>query len=487
MSKSLSGGIPSEHSRPPTPPTTDTISLSYNSTAAAATATKTVATTNTDFYSCPNPEETTGNMIPRANAADTNTSTVSSHGKPVNITRNKSGPEISLDFILEPLRFTSSDFVEGILLDKSDTKLASSTSEENRETAGSENRPQETEQLSQQDGCYPMLELTDKFGRITTGDDIMTENYDRLASSDWMNDCQPDSIRSRFNTGDEIMNEDIRISSNEWTNNPRSEPVRSRSSTGDDIMKERIRMTSSEWISDYKNESMRSIGPDLVFGVPSGTSNASGTAPSLAPPSISTHPLPPPQSQIDNAITGQGFEELFLRSESNLNDDILSLELHTGSVTSKKQSPSCAKSPSSSTKSKKRKKRIINESQACDPTDEDVLFGRGGFTNTHPGNNRFRNQALELRPWYEQSTKEEKYNISDLLVESVKIRGGRFLERGGDGLWHEVCGNGVRKKASQALRERVKRKTGSSIVSPKSSPGGETRYDENDNIKGAAV
>lgn len=51
---------------------------------------------------------------------------------------------------------------------------------------------------------------------------------------------------------------------------------------------------------------------------------------------------------------------------------------------------------------------------------------------------------------------EEKYQISDVLVESVKCEGHRFLERGEDGLWHEVAGNGARKKASQALRERVR-------------------------------
>ena len=66
---------------------------------------------------------------------------------------------------------------------------------------------------------------------------------------------------------------------------------------------------------------------------------------------------------------------------------------------------------------KKRKKRMIDESRSVTPTDDDVLFGRGGFTNTHPGNIRFRQKALELRGWYElpTTTKEEKCHISDLL------------------------------------------------------------------------
>ncbi len=120
-------------------------------------------------------------------------------------------------------------------------------------------------------------------------------------------------------------------------------------------------------------------------------------------------------------------------------------------------------SPSSSTTSKRRKKkkkRTIDESVAVEPTNDDVLFGRGGFTNTHPGNIKFRAKALELRPWYEQpaTSKEEKYQISDMLVESVRAHGHRFLERGEDGLWHEDIGNGARKKASQARRERIRGK-----------------------------
>ena len=99
---------------------------------------------------------------------------------------------------------------------------------------------------------------------------------------------------------------------------------------------------------------------------------------------------------------------------------------------------------------------MIDTSCSVDPTDNDVLLGRGGFTNTHPGNISFRDKALELRSWYEASDKEQKFQISKLLLESVTGQGNRFLERGDDGLWHEVVGDGARKKASQALRERIK-------------------------------
>jgi hypothetical protein len=100
--------------------------------------------------------------------------------------------------------------------------------------------------------------------------------------------------------------------------------------------------------------------------------------------------------------------------------------------------------------------RVIDESRSVKYTDDDVLLGRGGFTNTHPGNIRFHEKALELRQLYESSDKEQKFEISKLLLGSVTDKGNRFLERGDDGLWHEVVGFGARKKASQALRERIK-------------------------------
>ena len=102
-------------------------------------------------------------------------------------------------------------------------------------------------------------------------------------------------------------------------------------------------------------------------------------------------------------------------------------------------------------------RRLIDESRDIEPTEDDVLFGRGGHINKNLGNIRFRAKALELCAWYEScETKDEKTHISNVLLESVTSQGHRFLEKSKDGLWHEVIGNGARKKASQALRERRK-------------------------------
>ncbi len=94
---------------------------------------------------------------------------------------------------------------------------------------------------------------------------------------------------------------------------------------------------------------------------------------------------------------------------------------------------------------------------AVEPTDHDILFGRGGSTNNHPGNVHFRQVALELRSWYElANSKAQKRDISMDLLQIMKNENRRFLEKlESDGLWHEVEDDGARWKASQALRERL--------------------------------
>ena len=89
------------------------------------------------------------------------------------------------------------------------------------------------------------------------------------------------------------------------------------------------------------------------------------------------------------------------------------------------------------------------------PCPDDVICGRGGKANTHPGNVSFREEARKLRGWYESSSKSEKFTISSFLVDVVRERGGRFLKRDGTvkGGWLEADGDDVRKKARQALRE----------------------------------
>ena len=215
-----------------------------------------------------------------------------------------------------------------------------------------------------------------------------------------------------------------------------------RITTGDDIMGENIRLNSSEWIGDLDDDGMISeLGPmpqsmfyNSASDISAVTTNVN-VVPSSVPSSVEVEDVP-------SSVVAQPLPNL-------ATNDI------TSSTTKKH------KNNTSEKKTKKKRKRLIDESTTCTPTELDVLFGRGGYTNNRPGNIFFRSEALRLRPWYEASTKEEKYEISQLLMESVKSRGGRFLEKGKkDGMWHEVIGNGARRKASQALRERIRGNNG---------------------------
>ncbi|KAK1739003.1 hypothetical protein QTG54_010319 [Skeletonema marinoi] len=105
-----------------------------------------------------------------------------------------------------------------------------------------------------------------------------------------------------------------------------------------------------------------------------------------------------------------------------------------------------------------RKKKGGNKKEGAGietPGKNDILRGRGGYTNHHPGNIKFRNTARALRADYRNvdTTRQEKFAISVELVNRVNAYGGKFLEKGKDNLWHEMDEKAARRKASQVLRE----------------------------------
>ncbi|CAB9514504.1 Transcriptional regulator [Seminavis robusta] len=90
------------------------------------------------------------------------------------------------------------------------------------------------------------------------------------------------------------------------------------------------------------------------------------------------------------------------------------------------------------------------------PTPHDVLFGRGGMTNSHPGNKRFRDVITLHRPDYIKAIKNDKPNVARRIVRAIRTASppGRFLKKGEDGLWYDVGNKVAAEKASQALREK---------------------------------
>lgn len=84
----------------------------------------------------------------------------------------------------------------------------------------------------------------------------------------------------------------------------------------------------------------------------------------------------------------------------------------------------------------------------------DVLLGRGGLTNCHDGNRRFRTIVVDHQPEYLGARKKEKAVIARRIVAIIHSNGGRFLKRADDcDAWVEVPDKRAREKTSQALRE----------------------------------
>lgn len=131
---------------------------------------------------------------------------------------------------------------------------------------------------------------------------------------------------------------------------------------------------------------------------------------------------------------------------------------------------------SSAQVSQSTQKENLYPAQICNPTDLDVLLGRGGSTNTHPGNIRYRQEVEKIRSWYSScTTKSEKKEVSQLLIEYVNEYGGRFLVKDGSTQqWVLANPKTARKKTSQALRDSQKWKTSDhfEIVRNDPDPGG---------------
>lgn len=290
------------------------------------------------------------------------------------------------------------------------------------------------------DEFCPVLNLTARMERITTGEEVapLSEDF-RISSSDWAGDFKGESADLGPTHPSLFMGS--RAATATQQQQQQTAEV-GRVGTGD----------SGVWLEDFSRESVDSqpMHPSMFE-----QANAASGQVSITPLS---YKLP---SHFDEyQVPIQPLSHPPIPQMHPLSNHIASGVHSLPPLTARPVPKGKSTSPSSSTTSKKKrkKKRFIDETRAVEPNDNDVLFGRGGYTNTHLGNIKFRKRALELRPWYEQSStsKEEKYRISDLLVESVRSEGHRFLEKGDGGLWHEVIGNGARKKASQALRERVK-------------------------------
>jgi len=93
-----------------------------------------------------------------------------------------------------------------------------------------------------------------------------------------------------------------------------------------------------------------------------------------------------------------------------------------------------------------------------DPTPNDILYGRGGGTNHHPGNKRYRRWVEDRKVEYVNSKRLDKPVVALDIVRRWRSQSppGRFLKMDDKtGLWGDVGDKKAREKTSQALREKA--------------------------------
>mmetsp|Transcript_2271 Transcript_2271/g.3517 ORF Transcript_2271/g.3517 Transcript_2271/m.3517 type:complete len:159 (+) Transcript_2271:144-620(+) len=93
------------------------------------------------------------------------------------------------------------------------------------------------------------------------------------------------------------------------------------------------------------------------------------------------------------------------------------------------------------------------------PHDNDVLSGRGGGVNSHPGNKRYRDLVISVKAEYlsPRTRKMQKSHIAANIVRMIRQQSdppGRFLKMDAStGMWHEIGDKSAFRKTGQALRE----------------------------------
>jgi hypothetical protein len=88
------------------------------------------------------------------------------------------------------------------------------------------------------------------------------------------------------------------------------------------------------------------------------------------------------------------------------------------------------------------------------PRDNDVLFGRGKSILNHPGNKQMRKIAKAHQTTYDTTNRDDKTEITRMIVMVVKSDGGSFLkyDKAHNG-WVEVPDDIARKKIAHAMRD----------------------------------
>lgn len=98
----------------------------------------------------------------------------------------------------------------------------------------------------------------------------------------------------------------------------------------------------------------------------------------------------------------------------------------------------------------------ISVNGVIEPTMNDVLYGRGGATNKHEGNRKFRHLCWKNHGRYQLADLDGKADLAEEMVAKWTDQSppGRFLKQDRKGgLWYSVSEKDARRKASSTLRE----------------------------------
>jgi hypothetical protein len=94
-----------------------------------------------------------------------------------------------------------------------------------------------------------------------------------------------------------------------------------------------------------------------------------------------------------------------------------------------------------------------NTTENVKPRETDVLFGRGGATLRHPGNQTYRYLVNLNRKLYEASPVSIKRLVSWSIITAIRHQGGRLLKIDDNGTWFYMGDTEAISKTSQAIRD----------------------------------
>jgi len=328
----------------------------------------------------------------------------------------------------------------------------------------------------------PPVETTtpSSFGKTTEGS-IMLPNHNNIpdqflsnasgtnfkcsasifASRDWIPQFEPSHVdvdpKEVFQSEDGNGN-NITIGSSRPCAGPAKLPVSSSSASSSPDQRKR-----TDWEAMYESSLPSSVSP----AVPNQylTTTTTTTQPYVFPDVKSSSQERYPSRVRKSANTNSTMPPYL--SSSSVVPNAAVAESLSSSLSAAKQQPAVSSREKSANKNHNNKNSSISSSSNSnsnrkepavkvyyEPQDADVLLGRGGRTNHHPGNKRYLEAKDLIQDRYLAASKNEKTDISQELVDVVHAWGGRFLQL--DEIankWFEVTNIKARKKASQTLRE----------------------------------